>query len=102
MQEKIGRGDTCREGPRQRRALASLSAISMRGRGKIGRADRGLVALSAQKLLDARAVSAGRRAEDARKAPALVAARGGGERIVAVLIAAFGEQPHGRVDQRDL
>ena len=76
----------------------------MRGGGEIGGAERGLVAVLAEQLLDARAIGAGRRAEDAGEPRAIVVgeARRSGKRVLVVVLVAPGDQPHCRVDQRDL
>ena len=55
-------------------------------------------------MLDAGAIGAGRRAEDARRCRRIVAGRaaGGGERIVVVGVGTRRNRPHRRVDERDL
>ena len=65
MQQQIGCGDLGGERARQRRAFALGAAITMRGGGEIGGADRRSVSLLAEQILDAGAIGAGRRAEDA-------------------------------------
>ncbi len=75
MQQQIGGGDPRGERAGQRRAFAFRAAIAMRRGGEIGGADRRAVAVLAEQLLDARAISAGRGAEDARE-PGAIAARG--------------------------
>jgi hypothetical protein len=88
VQEKIGAGDAIGEAARQCRALSLRAAIAMRGGGEIGGAERGLVAVLAEQLLDAGAIGSGRRAEDAREPRAIVVGetRRCGERILVVVL----------------
>ena len=73
MQQQIGRGNARGEATGQRRALSLRAAITMRRGREIGGTERLAVAVLAEQLLDARAISAGRGAEDARERRAIVA-----------------------------
>ncbi len=105
MHEQIGAGDALREGAGRGARLALGAAVSVRGGGEIGRADGAAVGVAAEQILDARAIGAGRRAENAikaRRALAVAGAPGRRERILVICLVARRHRLHGGVDQRDL
>src|SRR5205807_3853258 len=113
MNEHVGAGDALGKSAGRCASLAFGAAIGMRGCGKVGGADLIPVGIAAQQFLNACAVGARRRAEDAIKAKralavalvvafAVVGAPRGGERIVLVLFLARRDRLYGSVDQRDL